>query len=157
MPADIGEPLAEGDHRLDGLAQGDMPHVMEARAAETGSIETLEFSVADRRLHKRDAAIGAAFGGERVGGGGIIGAVAGGVHDHAMFDAEQIVQREQFFLGRVLFGQAHVGEGKAAFRSHDMHMRVAGAGRQFQFRPAGRVHKGLRLHRFPSLFKQPEP
>ena len=94
-------------------------------------------------------------------------AVAVRLHDHAMLDAEPLVQREQHFLGRV--GRrvvAPVGEGKPRARPEHVHMRVGGARRQLEFRLGrrgdpirrigGRVG-GMLGHRFPYfVFRGPK-
>ena len=128
MPADIGQPLAEGDGVVDRRALVEMLHVMEARAAQAGGVQPLELGVADVGLHQRDAFVGLAGGGNGVLGDAIVVAVAVRLHDHAMLDAEPGMQRKQHFLGGV--GRrvvAPVGEGKARARPEHMHMRIAGA------------------------------
>src|SRR6185312_15014256 len=101
MPADRGETPAEGDDVLDRRRLLQMPHVMEARTAESGGIERLQVGVRDGGWHQRDATIAAAFGRERFSGGAVVEAVRGGVHDNAALEAEEIVQREQGLLRRI--------------------------------------------------------
>ena len=63
----VGEPPAEGDDLVDRRAVAEMGDVMEARAAVALRVERAQLGVRDRGRHQRDAEIGAAFGGERVG------------------------------------------------------------------------------------------
>ena len=112
-------------------ALAEMLHVMEARAAQAGGVEPLELGVAHVGRHQRDAAIGLAGGGNGVLGDGIVVAVAVRLHDHAMLDAEPLMQREQHLLGRV--GRRVVAafrKGKSFARPEDMDMRIRRARRQ---------------------------
>ncbi len=143
MPADIGEPRAELDHLVDRRAFAEMLHVMEAHAAEALRVAPLELGVGDGDRHQRHAQVSAAFGGERVGGGGKVETVRGAMHDHAALDAEKSVPREQRLLRRV-GRRVAAPKGKARARPKHMHMGIAGAGRQLQFRLARRRRPGRR-------------
>ena len=143
MPADLGQPRAELDDLVDRRAFAEMLHVMEAHAAEALRVAPLEFGVGDVDRHQGDAEISAAFGGQRVGGGGEVEAVRGAMHDHAALDAEKLVAREQRLLRRV-GRRVAAAEGKARARPEHVHMGVAGAGRQLEFRLARRRRPGRR-------------
>ena len=138
VPAELRESWRERDRVLDLRALAEMAHEVEARAAESLRIEALELGVVDRRRNERNAAIVAALRGDRIGDHAIVVAVTGGLNDHAVPDAEQSVQCEQLFLGRIGGREGAVlREGKNPVRPEHVHVRIAGTGRQLQFRPAG--------------------
>jgi hypothetical protein len=128
MPTDVREPLAECNHFIDRFGRREVAHVMEARAAKSGSRVALQLGVGNRSRHQCNAPIGAAFGGQRVGSRGQIVAVRCRVHDHAVLDAEEFMQREQFFLRRIGRREAAPWrERKTSTRPEHVYMSIASA------------------------------
>ena len=138
VPAELRQAGAQIDCRFDSRALAQVLHEVEPHAAEPKRIKATELGVSHRRGNERDAAVVAFLRGDRIRDDPIVEAVAGGLDDHAVPDAEHGVQREEFLLGRIgrREGPA-LGERKNHLRSEHVHVRVAGSGRQFQFRPAG--------------------
>src|SRR6478736_3514669 len=101
MPTNIGEAPAEADDLIDARPPGEMRHVVEARATQTGSVEPSELCVGSCQRYQGHAFIRAACRGDRIDGDRIIGAVAGRLHDDAMLDSKPLVQPEQQLLRRI--------------------------------------------------------
>src|SRR6478752_7348558 len=141
MPTNIGEALAESDDLINARPPGEMRHVVEARATQTGSVEPYEFCVGSCHRYQGHAFIRAACRGDRIDGDRIVGAVAGRLHDDAMLYTKPLVQPEQQVLWRIR-GRVvpPLGKRKTLAWPEHMHMRVAGARWQFQPGFAGRGH-----------------
>ena len=108
-----------------------MTHEIEADAAKAGRVEPLELRVADRQGNERDAGVRAPARRDRILGHRVVEAVRRRLHDDAALDAELRVQREQPLL-RCLAGReaALPREWESLLRPENVHVRVAGLGRQ---------------------------
>ncbi len=71
---------------------------VEAHAAHAGGVQALQLVVADAALDGGHAARLAAAGQAGIDHRAVVGAVAGGLHDHVARKAEVVAQREQLLL-----------------------------------------------------------
>src|SRR5262249_24988899 len=104
---------------------------VEAHAAHAGAVHGLELGVADLLADEGDAPrlVGGAF--ERVHHRPIVLAVARGLHDHVLVEAEKVAQREQLLLGSVARGVLALRRmGKAALRPEHGAVRIDRARRR---------------------------
>ena len=135
------------------------PKVVEARhcaevgdevkphAAKAGRVEARNLGRRRVRVEQRDAAITALEIGERIDHRGIVGAVAGGLDEHAALETEQAVQPHQRFLGGIMGREAAVERIVEFVRwAEDMEMGIAGERRQGDARRGG-VRIGWRTGR----------
>ena len=140
MPAHVGEAQRQRHHLFGVRPLAQMAHEIKANTAKALCVETLELRVADRGRRQCDTAVIALLGGDGIGHHAVVIAVAGGLHDDAMPDAQQRVQREQLFLRRVGRNEGcagGIGEHRAG--PEHVHMRIAGALGQLQ---CGLVRRG---------------
>ena len=94
-------------------------------------IEAFDLGRRECRGEHRDAAIASAGRLQQVEEGGVIRAVAGGLHEDAARKAEDAVQGEQRFLRRVVRREPPVGgERKHCVRAEHVEMRIAGERRR---------------------------
>src|SRR5437660_2955837 len=158
MPAERSD--SPGDLRED-LARREIDqsaHEVEASAADTGRMQSLELRVRDVATDGRHAARAAAGMDKRVDERAIVVAVAGRLHDDIALEPEKIAQREQLFLRRVawrVFALRCVG--KRPLRSEDVAMRVH---RTRRYREAGLRRSRIKrqvvcIHAIQSIYLRP--
>ena len=135
--------LANAITVVDRRALAEMLHVVEARAAEALRVEPLELGVGDVDRHQRHAADRRRLWRRSRRRWRHCRSRGGAVHDHAVLDAEKLVQREQHLLrrvGRRVARRRRESARAARTRAHARRRRR----RQLQFRLAGRRHPGRR-------------
>ncbi len=136
MPAQRGDLLRDGGQVLLGGGVDEAFDEVEPHPAHTGVVEPAQLGVGDIGADGGDPAGPAAGGLDGVDHRGVVGAVAGGLHDHVPADPQLVPQGEQLVL-------AGIARGVLAFRRE----RELGAGpKTWQWAstaPAGRVNCGV--------------
>ena len=135
MPADVREALAERRSPRRSRTLAEVRHVVETRAprrpaasSRLSSASETDSGTSATPLYEPPVAA------MRVDRHRIVIAVTAGLHDHAVLDAEALVQLEQQLLRRVGWRVAAIfGERETRPRPEHVHMGVAGASRQFEF------------------------
>ena len=133
MPAELRHP--RGDP-LQHVARGEIDQALDEikpHAANAGSVHAIELVVGHLFAHEGDALGPALRRFERVHHGAVVLAVAGGLDDHVLVEAEKVAQREQLFLRRIagrVFALRRIGE--FGLRPEHVAMRIDRAGRRLE-------------------------
>ena len=137
MPAQLGD--AAGD--LHQLVLGREVHQaldeVEAHAAHTGVVHGLQFVVGHAALDGGHAARLAVAVHQRIDHGAVVGAVAGGLHDHVARKTQVVAQRKELRLGGVAGRVLALGRvGELGAGAEHVAVRVHRAGRHLEGRLA---------------------
>ncbi len=122
-------------------------HEVEPRAAHAGIVHVLQLRVGDAAIDGGDAARSVVRRTQRVHERPIVGAVAGGLHDHVLVEAETVAQREELFLRGVARRVFPLG------RVRELRRRVRTRGSARPPHPGGTLNAGdgrIRMERQPA-------